>query len=517
MELLATIQQNIPVPIILLFLGLSMVGAALSALVFLHPAVPLRFVRIHVGFTAFPALVAAAALITLHENSVVGPWRLDALGWLMALFVLAMGFVVQRYSIRYLLGDSSYRRYFALLTFTTSAASLAWLSDDLRLLILCWGATLVGVTWLMGLNRDWQIARTVSAHSGRLFALSWLVLLSAIIWLTQGTGQWQLSAMLDHGSLAQLGTWERTGVNLLLVVAVMIPAAQWPFQRWMLESVVSPTPVSAVMHAGFVNAGGIMLTRFAPLFDDSLAQIVLLILASISVLLGAGIILVQVDYKRQLVASTIAQMGFMLIQCALGAYAAAIVHLVLHGLFKATLFLQSGSALRRQGLTMQTAQRSPLVWKIAGGALGLVAGIGFWLASPGEGYRLVSAVILGWSLFLAWTRLIAFGHGPIGRWAGVAVLTSVIAVFSLVHKAFAGILHDAVGQVAQPPTPVVILFLSIFLSAGALGAWLARNRSSVAFSMLYVWLVRMGDPHPRSGESHPMYLAQSVFRGGHEA
>ena len=96
------------------------------------------------------------------------------------------------------------------------------------------------------------------------------------------------------------------------------------------------------MHAGIVNAGGMILTLFAPLFNQgNVAQIILLILASISVLMGTGIMFVQVDYKRQLVGSTIAQMGFMLIQCALGAYLAAIIHAVLHGLFKSTLFLQS--------------------------------------------------------------------------------------------------------------------------------------------------------------------------------
>ena len=72
---------------------------------------------------------------------------------------------------------------------------------------------------------------------------------------------------MTQNSLAQLESWEKTCINLLLIVAVVIPAAQWPFQRWLLDSVVAPTPVSAVMHAGIVNAGGIILTRFAPLFN----------------------------------------------------------------------------------------------------------------------------------------------------------------------------------------------------------------------------------------------------------
>ena len=267
-----------------------------------------------------------------------------------------MGLIVQRYSIRYLLGDRSYRKYFTLLTLITIADSVAWLSDDLRLLLVCWGVTLLGLTLLIRLKKEWQVARNAAALSGRLFALSWLILLLAVIWVTQATGHWQLSLILTQNSLAQLGSWERTCINLLLIVAVVIPAAQWPFQRWLLDSVVAPTPVSAVMHAGIVNAGGIILTRFAPLFSGDVAQIILLILSSISVLIGTGIMLVQVDYKRQLVGSTIAQMGFMLIQCALGAYLAAIIHAVLHGLFKSTLFLQAGSAIHHDEPISQTTQ-----------------------------------------------------------------------------------------------------------------------------------------------------------------
>lgn len=494
--------------------SISLAICALSALLLLHPGVPFCFVRIHVGIVAIPVFVALLALVTTDTNIIFGPWRLDPLAWLMALFVLTIGLVVQRYSVRYLLGDRSYRKYFALLTLITGAASVAWLSDDLRWLLVCWGTTLLGLTLLIGLNREWQVAKTTAALSGRLFALSWLILLLAIIWLTQVTGHWQLSLVLNKDSLAQLGSWERTGVNMLLVLAMVIPAAQWPFQRWLLESVVAPTPVSAVMHAGLVNAGGIMLSRFAPLFSGDLAQIFLLILASISVLLGTGIILVQVDYKRQLVASTIAQMGFMLIQCALGAYVAAIIHLVLHGLFKAALFLQAGSAVRRNEITIRTSQRSSFVWQIAGGALGLLVGVGFWLTAPANGYQLVSALILGWSLSLAWTQLIAFGYGRIGRLAGIFLLGGAIMVFSIIYNALSGVLYETVGQGAQPPMPVVIVILFIFLSASVIGAWLARNRSSVSFSVLYLWLVRLGDSHPKSVESHPKYLTQYLSRGG---
>ena len=487
---------------------IMLIASGLSGLLFLHPRVPLSFVRIHICIVALPPLVSLVALANTSVNGNVGPWFLDSLAWLMAFFVLAMGLIIQRFSVRYLMGDRHYRKYFTLFTFTTGVASIAWLSGDLRLMVIFWGATLVGLTLLIRLNRAWKVTSEAAKVSGRLFMLSWFSLLFAMIWLFQVTGQWQLSLALTNDSLAQLGSWERTGINLLIILAVIIPAAQWPFQRWLIESVVAPTPVSAIMHAGVVNAGGIMLTRFSPLFNGDVASIMLLILASISVLIGSGISLVQVDYKRQLVGSTIGQMGFMLIQCALGAYIAAIIHLILHGLFKATLFLQAGSAVRRFEVSTRVNERSSYLWIMAGRTLALVVGVAFWLMAPGEGYQLISALILGWSLSVSWTQLVAFGEGRIGRIAGLSFLGGAAIVYFIIHNLFYEWLHTAVFQSVQPPISVVIIVVCLLLFGSVLGTWVARNRSSVSFAVLYLWLVRLGEAKPKSVESHPNYLKQ---------
>ncbi|MGV3466557.1 MAG: NADH dehydrogenase subunit 5, partial [Heyndrickxia sp.] len=249
-----------------------LVISGLSGLLFLHPWIPLRYVRIHIGIVCLPPLVSLIALINTKAKGLVGPWHLDSIAWLLAFFVLFLGLIIQRFSVRYLMGDHSYRKYFILFTFTTGAASLAWLSDDLRLMAICWGFTLVGLISLIRLNRGWKVAHEAAKVSARLFALSWIVIVLAIIWLSHVTGQWQLSSALKVESLAHLASWEKTGINLLLILGVMIPAAQWPFQRWLIESVVAPTPVSAIMHAGLVNAGGIVLTRFSPIFNGDIAQ-----------------------------------------------------------------------------------------------------------------------------------------------------------------------------------------------------------------------------------------------------
>lgn len=122
---------------------------------------------------------------------------------------------------------------------------------------------------------------------------------------------------------------------------------------------------------------GIILTRFSPIFDNSIALTILLIISSMSVLIGSGISLVHVDYKRQLVGSTMSQMGFMLVQCAMGVYSAAIIHLILHGIFKATLFLQSGSVVRRFNIPTSPNIKKSYGWIILGRALALIIAIVF--------------------------------------------------------------------------------------------------------------------------------------------
>ncbi|WP_242142538.1 MULTISPECIES: NADH dehydrogenase subunit 5 [unclassified Bacillus cereus group] len=498
----------------LLFITLS--ASWLSGLLFLNARIPLHFVRIHIGIAALPSFVSLLALVHTNVDEVIGPWHLDSLAWLMAFFVLTIGFIIQRFSLRYLMGDRSYRKYFILFTFTTSTSSIAWLSDDLRLMVICWGATLVGLVLLIRLNSSWKVVREATKISGRFFTISWIALLLAVIWLSQATGQWQLTSILADESFAQHGTWEKVGIHLFIILAVMIPAAQWPFQRWLIESAVAPTPVSAIMHAGLVNAGGIMLTRFSPLFHDEIAQIILLIFSSVSVLIGTGISLVQVDYKRQLVGSTIAQMGFMLIQCALGAYLAAIIHLILHGLFKATLFLQAGSSVRHFEVVKHSHERASYLWIMVGRILGLLIAIGFWLMTPKEGYQLVSALILGWSLYFSWKQLVVFGEGKIGRITGLSFLIGFSLIYFTVHTFFYEWLHTDVYQNVQPPVPAVTFVICLLLFSSAIVASVARNRSSTIFAILYLWLVRVGEANQKSVESHPNYLKHHVSQGGNQ-
>ncbi len=150
-----------------------------------------------------------------------------------------------------------------------------------------------------------------------------------------------------------------TAVTLLLFIGAMGKSAQFPLHLWMPGSLYAPTPVSALMHAGLVNAGGFLINRLAPLYGQSETALhVVFLVGGVTVIFGACMMLIQSDIKNTLGFSTIGQMGYMVMECGLGAFALAVFHLIAHGLFKATAFLNCGNVIHK-------ARRDP-VWPHAG-------------------------------------------------------------------------------------------------------------------------------------------------------
>ncbi|MDU2310265.1 MAG: NADH dehydrogenase subunit 5 [Staphylococcus epidermidis] len=467
---------------VLFMFFITLVIAILSGLIFLNHQVPIQYIKFHIYLLVLPIIAGLSGLIFFDERVNVGPFVVDHLTWLMMTFILTLGFIIQKFSMRYLIGDMHYRKYFPFLTLITVFASLAWLSGDLRLMTMFWGATLFVLTRLIKVNKLWKVPREAARISARSFTLAWLSLLIAVILLYIATGDWYIHSNMSDDNAINYGM--RLCINLLIVLAVIIPAAQFPFQGWLIESVAAPTPVSAIMHAG----------------------IVLLIIASISVLLGSGISLVHVDYKRQLVGSTISQMGFMLVQCALGAYSAAIVHLILHGVFKATLFLQSGSVVKRFNIPTPPSVKKSYGWLVFGRLLAILIAIIFWLNSDRHAYDVLSALILAWSLMVSWNQLVAFSHGLIGRIIGICMIIVVAIVYIITHHYFFTTLSTVDIHIVSPPSISIFLSIAILVFGSMLSIWVARRRESKAFAKLYLWLIKVGEAKTQSIESHPSYL-----------
>ncbi|ANB55875.1 NADH-Ubiquinone/plastoquinone (complex I), various chains family protein [Anoxybacillus sp. B7M1] len=486
--------------------GIVFVSGALC----LYSRIPERYVYIHTRLLLLPAAAALIGWIGAGSGTEVGAWRFDGISWLMAFYISLLSWIIQTFSLRYLHGDRAYRHYFWLLTWTAGAASVIWSSNDLRVMAICWGLPFVGLAALTWLKREWAPSRAAAMQMGIMFLASWLAVAVLAVWIWTVTGKWSMSAALLADQLAEISFWGRIAMNGLLLLAALIPAGQWPFHRWLLESAVTPTPVSAVMHAGLVNAGGLLLARFSPLFNMPAAHEALFIIAFLSILLGTGISFVHVDYKRQLVASTMAQMGVMFVQCALGAYGAAVVHLILHGLFKATLFLQSGSVVPRPERIVRVKGGGSW-W---GGALiGLAVGMAFWIASPSEPTRLFSALLLGASMMIAWGRLADFREG---RWLGLVTVVMLALASEEVRHFLTEFVQAALPSGSAPPSALEWLAFVLFASAAIVAFWIVRHRSSLLFVRFYMWLVHFGEPRLSTVEPHPHYLSIYVKEGARD-
>lgn len=264
----------------------------------------------------------------------------------MITLIVFLGFIVWRFSGRYLQGDARYYKFMSLLGLLALSMMVMVASDNIWLFLGAWGISNFFLIEMMIHNRNWQAAKASGALSAKILGFGFICLLTAFILMTMKTHQ----TSIQYISLLSNDADTEFSVALLLILfAGMAQSALWPFHRWLLSSLNSPTPTSAIMHAGLVNGGGFLLVRFAHLYTSHASILTLIFITGmISALLGTLWKLLQSDIKKMLACSTLAQMGFMFIQCGLGLFPAAVAHLCWHSMFKANLFLGFNSLAKEQ-------------------------------------------------------------------------------------------------------------------------------------------------------------------------
>lgn len=342
---------------VLLIAGLPLAGALLGHL--LAGILGRRVARLSIGlslgtFVASVALLswmlggAPAATLALADDW--GLLLLDPLSSLMAVVVSGISLIVHLFARRYMAEEGGYARFFVLLDLMTAALLLMVSAGDLITLLIAWH--LVGVFLYFLLGQD------VRSHTAYRYAF-WtlltyrigdmpLVLAAGLLFHAYGT--WSLPeifAAMAAGPQAQvLGMPLPEVVGGLIALAAFARSAQFLLHTWLPYTMGGPTPVSALMHAGIVNAGGFLINRFAPVFGhtgDVLHWVFLMGL--VTAVIGSVLMLAQHDVKKALGYSTMGQMGFMIMECGVGAFSLAIYHLIAHGVFKGTLFLGAGGAI----------------------------------------------------------------------------------------------------------------------------------------------------------------------------
>ncbi len=282
---------------------------------------------------------------------------IDRLTSVMMVLITSVSVVIHMYSRRYLQGDPGYARFFGLLSFMTFTILSLVASANLFMLFLFWQLLSWALYLLLAFNfahpEAYRYARkTLLVH--RLGDVTFICGL-LLTWQHFGTLEFTELFRLTAEQTSHVSLWLGTAIEvevvpiicLLIFIGAMAKSAQFPLHVWLPDTMDSPTPVSALMHAGIINAGGFLLNRLAPLYVLSPSTLHLVfIVGVVTVLLGASMMLVQNDIKKTLGFSTMGQMGYMIMECGLGAFALAIFHLIAHGLFKASLFLGAGSIIQ---------------------------------------------------------------------------------------------------------------------------------------------------------------------------
>ena len=267
----------------------------------------------------------------------------DRLAAVLLILIFGVSAVVQVFALRYLHGDPRAPWFTGGAGLLTAASAGLATASTLIGLAVCW--TLAGVALCLLLGTYWHLpdARDGVRRTARAFLIGDLALWIAVGLATAAWGRIELRG-IDTG---RFNGPILPVVACLVVLAALSRSAQIPFHRWLPATLAAPTPVSALLHAGVVNAGGILLIRLSMLATDDLARGLTILAGAATMIYGAVIMLVKPDIKGALAHSTAAQMGFMILTCGLGLWAAAVIHLVAHGFYKATLFLSSGSAVAR--------------------------------------------------------------------------------------------------------------------------------------------------------------------------
>ena len=429
---------------------------------------------------------------------VPGVVAVDGLTVLMWVVVTFFGGIVHSYSRRYMAGSVHETKFFAGVFGFVTVVLLLVAADHLALFAFLWLAMGLLMAGLIGIASGWDQAQAAGALARRYFLAS-----SALLGVALGALWWATGATTVSGVAASadaLGGPVWLVAAAALVLAAMIQSALVPFHGWLLSSMTAPTPASALMHAGFVNAGGVLLLRFAPVVTvETGLMLAVVAVGATSALVGTLLKSVRPDVKSTLACSTTGQMGFMIMQAGLGFFGAAITHLVLHGFYKSYHFLGAGGEIERTGpqppSTDSLGRLDALVTLVTG-----LAGGAVFIAVTGKGASFDTGLLL--ALFVVFTTLHAARDAvrhtslpAVVRYGAIPlVFLPAITVYAVVYRGVSAVLSD-VPLVTVPTelTAVHALVAVAFVAAyvGVDAGVHERNRR------LYVALVNAS--HPSAG------------------
>lgn len=397
--------------------------------------------------------------------------RIDIVSVAMTLTVAFVGWVVLRFSRVALDGEARQPAFLGLMAATIAGVLLLVGAGNVVQLAIGWVATGATLHRLLLFYPERPRARRAARKKGISGIISSAALLGAggVLILIFGTSD---IATINAAARAGEGEGLLWLAALLLALAAIFKSALVPTHGWLTEVMEAPTPVSALLHAGVVNAGGVLLIRFADVLVPVPGVLaVLALVGGFSALIGAAVALAQPAVKTALAWSTCAQMGFMMLQCGLALFPLALLHIVAHSLYKAHAFLITGDAVREVAKVRRPGPVAvPTLAAVArsfGVALALyvIVGLAFGIAAKPP-----QAVALGAILIFGVVYLIAQGlaeRAPRALALRTVMLSvaATVSYFALQH----GATLAAGGSLPAPPSPDGLIWATIVLSLASFG------------------------------------------------
>ncbi len=416
--------------------------------------------------------------------------RVDVISVVMVLLVSFIGWVVTRYAAVYLDGEKRQGAFNGWLLLTLGAVTALVLAGDLVTLIAAWIATSLFLHRLLLFYPQRANARRAARKKFLTARLSDAALIGTAGLLVAAFGTTDIAEILAAARTEPEGHLP-VAAACLLAIAAAVKSAQFPTHGWLTEVMETPTPVSALLHAGVINAGGFLLVRFADVLVLSNAALAgLVIVGGLTALFGSIVMLTQSAVKTSLAWSTVAQMGFMILECGLGLFPLALLHILAHSLYKAHSFLASGGAVERIAAARRlgpVAVPSPAaVWRAFFAALAIYVIVGAILGfteKPPQTIALGAILIFGVAYLFAQGFADAAPRALTKRTAAYAVATS-LGYFILQSLAT----WFTAGVLPPPPAPgmaewlliglAVCSFAAVALLQGMLPLW--ANHPAVA-------------------------------------
>ena len=435
----------------------------------------ISFMVTWLALTAALAAIATYGILSINQAEIASPkfLHINSLSLLMLMLISIIALVIVRFSKNYIHhepGEKAYQCWFML---TLVSVTLVITTNHFVIFLFAWIMISIGLHQLLMFYPNRPRA-ALAAHKkfiiSRIADICMIVAISLIfishksLWISDVLEYYQTDATLTQADHI---------AAVLFALAAILKSAQLPLHGWLMQVMEAPTPVSALLHAGIINMGGFLMILLSPLILKSpAAEWLLMIVGGITAVVASLIMMTRISIKVMLAWSTCAQMGFMLLECGLGLYELALLHLIAHSFYKAYTFLSSGEAVNhfiRDNLIKIKHHKNRTYPSIAqwliGGLLGLVIVASVFTISHTFNHQLTSFIAIGSILTMSITLLLSENLN-----AGVKHLLNLLmtaigiaSLYAIWHGVFGQLFISAnIGLVAT--IWVLVLFITLFLS-----------------------------------------------------